>query len=83
MMKGLHGSYPNFFFDVDVKQIEDFATRYASIRNRKDYEKFVEIFGVRRTNPDFWAVSDWFQDYFAEQQPVNSGLFDLNRYHNR
>jgi hypothetical protein len=82
VMKGLYGSYPNFFFDVDVKQVEYFATRYASIRSREDYEKFVELFGVRRTNPDFWAAYDWFQDYSTEQQPVASGLFDLNRYHN-
>ena len=56
VMKGLHGSYPNFFFDVDLKQVENFAARYTSISNREDYEKFVEIFGVRRTNPDFWAA---------------------------
>lgn len=83
IMKGLYGSYPNFFFDVDVKQAEYFATRYAAIRHREDYEKFVELFGVRRTHPDFWVISDWFQDYNTKQQPIVSGLFDLNRYHNR
>ena len=83
VVKGLHGAYPNFFFDVELSQVDDFAERYAAIRNRKDYERFVGLFGVRRTRADFWDVADWFQDYYAEQQPVLSGLFDLNRYHNR
>jgi len=83
VIKGLHGTYPNFFFDIELHQVAAFAERYASIRHRQDYEKFVEIFGVRRTHPHFWEASDWFQDYYAQQQPVLSGLFDLNRYNNR
>lgn len=83
VVKGLLGAYPNFFFDVELNQIDNFVERYTHIKNRKDYEQFVELFGVRRTNTEFWAVSDWFQDYADEQQPVLSGLFDLNRYHNR
>jgi hypothetical protein len=83
VVKGLHGSYPNFFFDIELSQINEFADRYAAIRNRKDYERFVGLFGVRRTRSDFWETADWFQDYYAAQQPVLSGLFDLNRYRNR
>ncbi|VAW44857.1 Fatty acid cis/trans isomerase [hydrothermal vent metagenome] len=83
VMKGLQGSYPNFFFDVPLQHVNDFAERYAAIRNRADYEQFVELFGVRRTNTDFWAIADWFQNYDTEQHPVRSGLFDLSRYNNR
>ena len=83
VVKGLQGSYPNFFFDIELSQVDDFAERYAAISNRKDYERFVGLFGVRRTRSDFWDTADWFQDYYAAQQPVLSGLFDLNRYRNR
>jgi Fatty acid cis/trans isomerase (CTI) len=83
VIKGLHGSYPNFFFDIELAQVTAFAERYAAIRHRQDYELFVGLFGVRRTSPEFWVISDWFQDYAKEQQPVHSGLFDLNRYQNR
>ena len=83
VIKGLHGSYPNFFFDIELSKVDEFSERYAAIRNRKDYERFVSLFGVRRTRSNFWNIADWFQDYYAEQQPVLSGLFDLNRYHNR
>ncbi len=83
VVKGLQGTYPNFFFEIKLSQINEFAERCAAIRNRQDYERFVGQFGVRRTHSDFWTTADWFQDYYAAQQPVLSGLLDLNRYRNR
>jgi hypothetical protein len=79
----LEGSYPNFFFDVDIERIDDFTSRYIAIRDREDYEKFVALYGVRRTDTDFWEIADWFHDQYAREKPVLSGLFDLNRYRNR
>ena len=79
----LEGSYPNFFFSVALSEIEDFTKHCATIRNHKDYEKFVDKYGVRRTDPVFWELADWFQDEYQRNKPVLSGLFDLNRYQNR
>jgi len=79
----LEGSYPNFFFEVDFKDVEKFTERYASLKSRAEYEGFVSIYGVRRTNPGFWDAADWFQDKTLQQRPVRAGLFDLNRYENR
>ncbi len=83
VIKGLEGSYPNFFFDVNLAEIKQFVDQYATIRTMKDYEYFVARFGVRRTQISFWEIADWFQAHYAEEQPVRSGLLDLNRYHNR
>jgi hypothetical protein len=83
VLNWLEGSFPNFFFDVDIERIEDFTSRYIAIRDREDYEKFVALYGVRRTNTDFWEIADWFHDQYAREKPVLSGLFDLNRYRNR
>jgi len=79
----MEGSYPNFFFSVALSDIGDFTRRCAAIRNNGDYEKFVDRYGVRRTDPAFWAMADWFHDEYARNKPVLSGLFDLNRYQNR
>lgn len=76
----LEGSYPNFFFSVEMSGIEEFSQRCANIRSHEDYEKFVEQYGVQRTNPDFWQQADWFQNEFRRNKPVRSGLLDLNRY---
>ncbi|MCK5359755.1 MAG: fatty acid cis/trans isomerase, partial [Gammaproteobacteria bacterium] len=79
----LEGSYPNFFFSVDIGDVEQFAERYAALQNSEDYERFVSAYGIRRTNSDFWATADWFQDASLREKPVEAGLFDLNRYENR
>ncbi len=83
VVEWLEGSYPNFFFSVAMSEIEAFTKRCAAISNHKDYEEFIDQYGVRRTDPAFWELADWFQDEFARNQPVRSGLFDLNRYQNR
>jgi hypothetical protein len=79
----LEGSYPNFFFTVDIDDVDMFTERYAALQNREDYEKFVSIYGTRRTNTQFWSTADWFQDEYLREKPIHAGLFDLNRYQNR
>jgi hypothetical protein len=81
VLKGLAGSYPNFFFDVD--DIDAFVTACEEIKNRDDYERMIAMHGIRRTNPKFWEIADWFQDLHARSTPVESGLLDLSRYRNR
>ena len=79
----MEGSYPNLFFSVKLSEIEIFTEQCAAIRSQGDYKKFIDRFGVRRTNPEFWKLADWFQDEHARNNPVLSGLFDLNRYQNQ
>jgi len=79
----VEGSYPNFFFSVDINEVEKFAKLYSSIKTRDDYERLVGIYGIRRTNQQFWEIADWFQDEYRREKPIHSGLLDLNRYRNR
>lgn len=79
----LEGSYPNFFFTVDINDVEKFTEHYASLTNREEYEEFVAIYGTRRTNDEFWQTADWFQDATLRERPIKAGLYDLNRYENR
>jgi hypothetical protein len=83
VLKGLAGSYPNFFFDVRPEEVEAFVTACKKIKDRGDYERVVANFGIRRTNSRFWSVADWFQDMHARAQPVESGILDLSRYKDR
>ena len=79
----LEGAYPNFFYVVALDDIEDFVARYTSIKTGKEYEAFVSIYGQRRTSDNFWTHADWFKEQAAREQPIMSGIFDLNRYLNR
>ncbi len=83
VVKWMEGSYPNFFFSVALSEIDTFIKRCTAIRNHGDYERFIDRYGIRRTNPGFWELADWFQEKHKRNKPVLSGLFDLNRYQNR
>jgi hypothetical protein len=83
VLKGLEGSYPNFFFVVKRKDIDAFVDRFTTIGNRRAYEEFVALYGIRRTNQTFWEQADWFHDWALQHEPVVSGIYDLNRYRNR
>ncbi|WP_254437935.1 fatty acid cis/trans isomerase [Ruegeria arenilitoris] len=80
ILPGLIGSYPNFYFHVRQDQLESFIPALKSIQSQSDHMAVVEEFGVRRTSPDFWALSDRIYDLFLEQEPTQAGILDLNRY---
>ena len=83
IVRWLEGTYPDFFYVLELYDIEDFVEEYNAIENRQQYEVFVARYGLRRTNEDFWKHADWFNQQYAREQPVLSGILDLNRYQNR
>ena len=83
VVRGLAGSYPNYFFDVKAEDADAFVDACAAVRNKGDYNRMLNQYGIRRTNPAFWTMSDWFQDLHAKRQPVESGILDLSRYKDR
>jgi len=81
---GLIGSYPNYFFDVQEKNLPDFLKFLANFDNSPAARaRLLAEFGVNRADDRFWETYDWFQQRFYEEEPVSSGLFDLNRYYYR
>ena len=83
ILPGFAGSYPNFFFDVEAGSLPAFVSQILAIREESDVGRLVEAYGIRRTNPDFWVYSDFFNQYHRRENPVTAGVFDLNRYENR
>jgi hypothetical protein len=78
---GFIGSYPNYFFVVDLADVSDFAGLLKNYRGSDDDIKKLRKYGVNRSNENFWQVFDWFQERFLQSDPVHAGLFDLNRYY--
>ena len=80
-IRGLIGSYPNYFFDVHENDLPDFLDLLAHFdRSPKDLERLAR-YGVNRADEKLWETYDWFQKRFNEDEPVKGGLFDLNRYY--
>lgn len=80
ILPGLIGSYPNFYFHIRQNQLAPFITALKSVRSQSDYMALVAKYGVRRTSPEFWALSDRIYEMFLDQKPIQAGVFDLNRY---
>lgn len=82
-VEGFVGSYPNYFFIVDFKDLGDFFEVLDKYDGSEEYIRRIGEYGVNRANEKFWDVYDWFQKKFDESDPKNSGLADLNRYYYR
>ncbi len=82
-IQGYHGSYPNYFIDILQDDLPDFFDLLSNL-DKIDMDEAQQRFnkyGINRANKDFWEHYDWFQQRFNQEQPVQSGLFDLNRYY--
>ena len=55
---GFIPAYPNAFFVVDAAELPRFVDRVASLGSEADYAALAIAYGVRRTDPRFWAHSD-------------------------
>jgi hypothetical protein len=80
IVPGFLGSYPNFFFDVRLDDLDDFVAATQAITDEAGFAAVVAKWGVRRSSPAFWATSDWLQTKLARTEPIESGILDLNRY---
>lgn len=79
---GIAGSYPNFIFVVPVSQIAAFGEQLTSANTTESFEAIVMQWGVRRTHPEFWEILHDFTKWHREREPLEAGIFDVNRYEN-
>jgi hypothetical protein len=75
----LLGSYPNALFKVKKSELPDFIENMLIINSADDYVHLRNPFGVLRTDPEFWEISDRLHDNHLEHNPVTYGIFDYNR----
>lgn len=79
---GVLSSYPNFMFNIPADEVPQFVDALQQSKDQASFDKIVERWGVRRTNPQFW---DFFHDltrYIQETEPQEAGVLDMNRYEN-
>ena len=68
---------------VNEKKLPDFSEKILNLRSESDYELLRDKYGVRRTNPNFWAFSDELLRYYRTSEPKEAGILDYNRMENR
>lgn len=82
IVRGFVGSYPNFFFSVAKNRLGEFVNKIRIARTKTDLESFYGEFGIRRTNPEIWQHSDWFNEQHKIYRGLQAGLLDMSRYEN-
>jgi hypothetical protein len=80
LVRGFIGAYPNYFFQVEEQELARFASAVAKMKSESDYTKLRERYGVRRNAPWFWRFVDKAHARYRWHDPLEYGLFDLNRY---
>ena len=83
LVHGLLGSYPNAFWRVKEADLAKLVAQAEQISSEQDYARLLDNFGIRRSNPNFWAFSDKLNQQFMQNHPVDSGWLDYNRLENR
>ncbi|MGO1462404.1 MAG: fatty acid cis/trans isomerase [Marinobacter sp.] len=81
---GIIGSYPNFMLDIPASQLGLFTDRMKALNaeEHKAFEAIVSVWGVRRTHRFFWEILQDITVWQQEHKPLQSGVFDINRYEN-
>lgn len=83
LAKGVLGDYPNALMQVEEGELIDWANQVAMLKTQKDYSALLDSFGIRRTHPNFWFVSDAIANLNRQDRPRESGILDYNRLENR
>ncbi len=81
--RGITGSYPAAYWHVKEADLDQFIAAVSALQTEDDYDQLMDAFGIRRTNPDFWAHSDRIHQQYMKDQPKTAGLLDYNRLENR
>ncbi len=88
--RGFVGTYPNALYRVPRAELESFVTAVGLLvpegahpQMQDSYARLQENFGVRRTDARFWPTVDRLHEIYAEQEPIEAGLFDISRIENR
>jgi len=80
---GIIGAYPNNFWLVEHDKLDEFAAAISQLHNEDDYRHLKSRYGIGRSDPNFWEISDRVHAIYRTNQPQSAGLLDYNRLENR
>ncbi len=83
VVPGFLGAYPNALFKVRQKDLAQFAAAVANLSSEADFKTLMDRFGVRRSDPAFWAHSDLIYNEVEALDYSHTGVLDYSRIENR
>ncbi|MGH8380038.1 fatty acid cis/trans isomerase [Pseudomonas sp.] len=83
LVPGVLSSYPNFIFNIPASDVPEFVEDLEAARDdTARFERVVMRWGVRRSHPQFWQYFHDLNSYIKENDAVEAGVLDMNRYEN-
>ncbi|WP_455245215.1 fatty acid cis/trans isomerase [Petrachloros mirabilis] len=82
VLEGVQTAYPRFMFRIPEAEVDEFADALVQAGTTEALTKIVERWGIRRSNPDFWAYLDTMKEYIRRRDPTRAGTLDVDRYLN-
>ena len=83
VVRGIIGSYPNSFMQVNKKDLADFVAQISNLTSETDYQLLRDRYGIRRSNPRFWEFSDQVHRDYYSSDPNDAAILDYNRLEDR
>jgi len=82
-IEGFVSSYPSIFIVVEQDDLAGFFDLIKNFDYHLENETQIGNYAINRANKDFWDHYDWFTKEFQKSNPLEFGLFDLNRYYKK
>lgn len=83
LVRGVIGSYPAAYLSLEEKEISELVKSLKNLKTEEDYIKLLDRFAIRRSSNEFWPFSDRVHQWYQQNQPIEFGLLDYNRFENR
>jgi hypothetical protein len=83
VVPGFLGAYPNALFKLKQEDLPDFSDAVGHLASEADYAALMDRWGVRRTDPAFWAHSDLIYGQVEVLDYADTGVLDYSRIENR
>lgn len=83
LVRGVMGSYPASYLSLKESEIPTLVKMLQSLNTEENYVALLDKFAVRRSSPEFWPFSDRVHRWYKQDQPIEFGLLDYNRFENR
>ena len=83
VLPGIRGYYPNALMQIDEDGIGSFVDGVLSLQDEQGYSRLLDEYGIRRSDPRFWALSDELHEQWRAEDPTGFGYLDYSRLENR
>jgi hypothetical protein len=83
VVPGFLGAYPNAFFKVEQADLPRFVDAVAGLADESSFAELMGRYGIRRSDPGFWAHSDLIFGEVERLDFPDRGVLDYSRIENR